>query len=45
VQFADYVKLLGVTLDSTLSFDKHLYKSYSTLPIDLLQQVTNNENC
>ena len=22
VQFADYVKLLGVTLDSTLSFDK-----------------------
>ena len=24
VQFADYVKLLGVTLDSTLSFDKHV---------------------
>ena len=24
VQFADYVKLLGVTLDSTLSFDQHV---------------------
>jgi len=24
VQFADYVKLLGVTLDSILSFDKHV---------------------
>jgi len=24
VQFADYVKLLGVTLDSTLYFDKHV---------------------
>jgi len=24
MQFADYVKLLGVTLDSTLSFDKHV---------------------
>jgi len=24
VQFADYVKLLGVTLNSTLSFDKHI---------------------
>ena len=24
VQFADYVKLLRVTLDSTLSFDKHV---------------------
>jgi len=23
-QFADYVKLLGVTLDSTFSFDKHV---------------------
>jgi len=26
VQFADYVKLLGMTLGSTLSFDKHVIK-------------------
>ena len=26
-QFAEYVKLLGVTLDSTLSFDKHVIKA------------------